>query len=939
MVLRRLVFLLTVVAALAPAAAPAAEPPDQHDPCSRGGRDSCRTTGVGQYRTYRYGVRWFGDYRGAIRGIDGPAFCLDLRFWYPGRSYDYALNDAGSLSNRAGEHVTAGDLRRMNYAMWTFGRTDRRADQGAVMLYVHRMMGDGAPGEVDPSAGGPQVRAAYERVARDAERFAGPYRVELGLAPSLPVRRRATLEVRVLAASGLAVPNMRVALDAAGAPGLPATVDTGDDGVARPSFAPDDARGDVRVTATAATLAAARPGIYVPARRAAARNAQRLAVPASAAVSATASADVQAARLTVTTTATPATQLAGEQNRDSVTIGGAYHGWRGQVEVRLFGPFRSQAAVACTGPPLATMTYTAGGGPSRTPPLAPSRPGWYGYELAIAGSDDVGPVTTPCGVPAEAFRVDAQPALATQVSAQSARAGATISDSVAVSGLAGETVAVSASLFGPYAAADKLTCAGPPFWTGGFAAATDGTYVTDPVTLTVPGYYTYRESIAAGDFVRAVDTPCAAVPETVVVRGRPQIRTQASAQESAPGKPISDTVVVSGLGALSATVNVALYGPFATREAIRCDGAPVAVSALAVTGDGSYASEPTTPTKAGYYAYQESIAASDAFDTTATACGDAAETTFVRAAPQVTTIVSDAVVRAGSKISDHIRVSGLGETPATIEVRLFGPFASRAAIDCAATPLWRGSVAVAGDGDAETAKVRLPRAGFYVYRERIAETAAVGAAQTPCGEEAETSLAAPLILTGRGDRAIVAQAPAPGDAGAQTPPSAPATTVAPSPPATGEDASASTVKPTRVRLPARGIDARVYAADIDTRTGALAVPKDIDRVGWWRDGAAPGSAAGAILLAGHVDSAKRGAGAFFALKDARRGDSVSVTSDDGKVRTFRVTTMRRVLKAALPESIYSRTGPRRLVLVTCGGPFDAKLGHYRDNIVVTALPR
>jgi len=26
------------------------------------------------------------------------------------------------------------------------------------------------------------------------------------------------------------------------------------------------------------------------------------------------------------------------------------------------------------------------------------------------------------------------------------------------------------------------------------------------------------------------------------------------------------------------------------------------------------------------------------------------------------------------------------------------------------------------------------------------------------------------------------------------------------------------------------------------------------------------------------------------------------------------------------------------VLVTCGGPFDATGGHYRDNIVVTAVP-
>jgi hypothetical protein len=45
-----------------------------------------------------------------------------------------------------------------------------------------------------------------------------------------------------------------------------------------------------------------------------------------------------------------------------------------------------------------------------------------------------------------------------------------------------------------------------------------------------------------------------------------------------------------------------------------------------------------------------------------------------------------------------------------------------------------------------------------------------------------------------------------------------------------------------------------------------------------------------------------------------------------------------MLKKDLPTGIYSRNGSPRLVLVTCGGPFDVSTGHYRDNIVVTASP-
>jgi hypothetical protein len=43
-------------------------------------------------------------------------------------------------------------------------------------------------------------------------------------------------------------------------------------------------------------------------------------------------------------------------------------------------------------------------------------------------------------------------------------------------------------------------------------------------------------------------------------------------------------------------------------------------------------------------------------------------------------------------------------------------------------------------------------------------------------------------------------------------------------------------------------------------------------------------------------------------------------------------------KEKLPTDIYSRRGRPRLVLVTCGGPFDEATRHYRDNVVVTAVP-
>src|SRR5262249_4977234 len=135
-----------------------------------------------------------------------------------------------------------------------------------------------------------------------------------------------------------------------------------------------------------------------------------------------------------------------------------------------------------------------------------------------------------------------------------------------------------------------------------------------------------------------------------------------------------------------------------------------------------------------------------------------------------------------------------------------------------------------------------------------------------------------------------------------------------------------------------GIDAPISPAGIDVAHGVLGVPPNIHRAAWWADGAAPGSSSGAVLIAGHVDSKVAGAGAFFRLREARAGDTIELTTSGGQTLSYRVVSVKTYLKRLLPADVYSRHGRARLVVVTCGGPFDQSIGHYRDNIVVTAVP-
>ena len=151
-------------------------------------------------------------------------------------------------------------------------------------------------------------------------------------------------------------------------------------------------------------------------------------------------------------------------------------------------------------------------------------------------------------------------------------------------------------------------------WTGSFVADHDGNYVTAPVKLDVPGYYTYRESIADSATVTGVQTACAEAAETTVIRGAPAIRTQVSAQQAAPGAQITDTAVVTGLGKLAATVNVELWGPFPTRAAITLRGHRRSGPARSPrTATAATRPRRSRSRRAGYYTYREGIAATAAF--------------------------------------------------------------------------------------------------------------------------------------------------------------------------------------------------------------------------------------------------------------------------------------------------------------------------------------
>jgi hypothetical protein len=903
--------LVAMLAALSLAGPARADtPPNQNDPCvTSGGRDSCGTTAAGQYASYTFGTRWFGSYHGAVRGIDEAGYCIDLGFWYPGPNYGYAKRSIAGLHNRRGGVVSDQDVHRMAYALWAFGRTSTADQASATMLYVHSLMGDAQPGELSPPLGS-SVGSTEQMIAAQSAKLAGPYTIKStipsGAIPGNTVRASFALK----SASGAIVPGVDWKVSLSGA-GRGTSSKVASDGVDTVTFTATGT-GQATLHASAGGVASDAPTLFVPTRGAAAASGQRLVFAGSQTVTSNASTNVAKAQLSLTTKATPATLTLGATNSDAVTLAGARAGLSPKVTISAYGPAASAGAVACTGKPAFTATFNARNGTVKAPAFTPTTPGVYAYQLTIAPSASATGVSTPCGGDGETFTVFAQPVVHTVVSATAITPGTPLTDTVSVSGLGNQPATVIANLFGPYSSASKMTCTGAPVSTNSIPVQADGNYQTPPTTLTTPGYYVYVESIAAVGFVKPASTQCSDTSETTVVKGAPTVTTQVSDATAAPGSKISDTAVVSGLGALTATVKVQLFGPYSSRNAIDCQGAPVSTTTLAANGDGSYHSQPVTLPQAGYYTFHESIAATPAYPAVTTPCAAATETTFAQGTPQIATQASDSTVRPGSTLTDHLTVTGLGKTSATVTVDLFGPYASLAAVDCAGTPAAEKSLKVGGDGSYTSPSMTIPKVGFYVFRERIDSSPTVKGVTTECADTAETALGSPAIITGgRGPFPHMTRH-------ASTQPAA--------------------ATPTQIQIGGLNISAPVDPVTINLAKGQLGVPFDIHRTGWWRDGAAPGSSSGTVLIAGHVDSAAAGAGAFFPLPKAQKGMIITITTRSGKTFRYRVTGTQKLLKAKLPTAVWDRGGAPRLALVTCGGTFDPATGHYPDNIIVYASP-
>ena len=143
-----------------------------------------------------------------------------------------------------------------------------------------------------------------------------------------------------------------------------------------------------------------------------------------------------------------------------------------------------------------------------------------------------------------------------------------------------------------------------------------------------------------------------------------------------------------------------------------------------------------------------------------------------------------------------------------------------------------------------------------------------------------------------------------------------------------------TSPPTRVSIPALKVDTTVIGLG-QQADGSMQVPTDGKTVGWYTKAPTPGSL-GPAVLAGHVDFHGK-PGTFARLSTLKTGDQITITRQDGTTAVFAVTKVDRYAKDKFPSAaVYGPIDHAGLRLITCGGDFNSRAGHYEDNIVAYA---
>lgn len=141
-----------------------------------------------------------------------------------------------------------------------------------------------------------------------------------------------------------------------------------------------------------------------------------------------------------------------------------------------------------------------------------------------------------------------------------------------------------------------------------------------------------------------------------------------------------------------------------------------------------------------------------------------------------------------------------------------------------------------------------------------------------------------------------------------------------------------TPNPAAITIPSLSINAPFEFLGLNP-DHTIAVPVNSQDVGWFIYGPKPGEVGAAVII-GHLDSVK-GQAIFANLNKINPGDKILITRDDGSLVTYRVDSLSKFSQNNFPtQAVYGSLPYAGIRLITCGGTWNKKAGHYTENLIV-----
>ncbi len=184
--------------------------------------------------------------------------------------------------------------------------------------------------------------------------------------------------------------------------------------------------------------------------------------------------------------------------------------------------------------------------------------------------------------------------------------------------------------------------------------------------------------------------------------------------------------------------------------------------------------------------------------------------------------------------------------------------------------------------------------------------------------------------------------PSPSASGSSSPSPSPseqevtAASLAPSPDADEETCERG---PVPASIVVESVEMNLDIEVIETVDGVMQAPTGAEFASWYRETSRLGEA-GPIVIAGHLNYWNTPEGPFYALAQLEAGDLITVTGDDGGVYQYAVRSAEQFPSDASPNELFASVdqsaGGETMVLITCGGEWDASISEYNERTVVVA---